>query len=283
MPEKQGSFIFGGPFSRSQAATNRIVAAANPISGTITLQGDGVLTDHFFAVAQVMIEAMPEIVAHMGLLMIDFAREIHYPHIRTQETYDSIGPSEKGLYTTAPGVWNVDIGPETLQGRLLEFGFLHVRSGRFIQYPFMIPAANIVAPIFFEAATKLAEVTAFRRSLPAAVAGSAAAETVARFRGQLYAFSKLAGDLKVFGFGGLAGLRTGALRTARGLGDVESGFRGAIGTRIVHRASGRWVSGALTAQRTAVISGPSTGFNASAQRIYNRVSGNVIGNRLGSL
>jgi len=236
-----------------------------------------------FGVMALMAQATPEIVAHMGLLLTFWARELHRPHIRSGATFDSIGPSEDGLHQTAPGRWSVDIGPETLQGRLLEFGFLNVLSGKFIQYPFMIPAADQVAPIFFEAMAAMARLGAEGFSLSPELVGQSAADVVSRLRGSLYSFSKFAGDIKVFGFGGLAGFRTVGLAAAQSLGDVESAMRGAIGRRIVVRASGRWVSGQIQAQRTAIISGPSSGFNASAQRIFNRVSGRVIGSGLGSL
>jgi len=74
-----------------------------------------------------------------------------------------------------------------------------------------------------------------------------------------------------------------ALSGARAAGDIEAVVRGAIGTRIERRVVGHFASGGIRASVSSQISGPSSSFSASSQRIYNRVAGGFAGRGLDDL
>lgn len=260
------------------AATNRISSGA-PINTLILIEGAETVIEDQLAVAEFTYHATRTAVDWAGAFLENLMKEIHRPHILTGATFDSISRTDDGLHEEGFGSWAVEVGPETPQARFLEWGFLHP-GGKWVQYPFVIPAADIIAPLFTDLFVQIAEVAAFRRSISNELGGGVADQLDA-IRSRLYAFSKLAGDVAVFGFGGLSGVRGAALSTAALLGDVQSVIRGAIGHRVSRRVTGRFASGALRAQVTANITGPSSSFSNAATRLYNRISGFTVGRGFG--
>lgn len=260
------------------------MTAPGPMKTTITIQGDGLVVRDFLANAAFIGPASRGVLSFSADLLANTAREIHRPNIDTQATFNSIGKdtstSPDGIVENR-GVFHVDVGPETDYSRFLEYGFVHYRSGKFIQYPFMMPAADVVTPLYFTAMEQVVEVLATRRAFTNPIAIAGAGTQLDRIRGLLYSFSKLAGDLKILGIDSQA-IRRGrglALSTSRALGDVDAVMRGAIGTRIDRRVVGHFASGGLRATVSAQLSTPSA-FSTTATRIYNRISGSVAGRGL---
>jgi len=272
----------GRTFSR--AALNKRVAAS-PISMVIELQGERVLAEDFMVFAQNADPIVAQIVMFFGEGLKEVAKQIHIPNIDTQATYDSIsaGPEPGGppqIFRAEGGGWGIDVGPFTKYAPLQEFGFTHYLSGEWIQNPFMIPASDIIDPLFTDAMIQLAEVAQDRRYFTGPVAQSPAANHLAGIRNALYSYSKFAGDIQIFGIGGLSASRGAALRGARVLGDVDAGMTGAIGTRFQRRFTGRFASGGLSTVTSATLFGPSTAFTGASGRIYNRIRGQVFGESL---
>lgn len=274
----------GRTFSR--AALNRTsVRASNAINVTIVMQGQRVLMDHFFAFAQNADPIVQQLVVFFGEGLKEVAKEIHTPNIDTQATYDSIsaGPDPGGPpmpFRAEEGGWAVDVGPFTEYAPFQEFGFTHYLSGAWIQNPFMMPAADVIEPLFGDAMYQLAEVADDRRFFVGPAAQSGAAPMLGGLRNFLYSYSKFAGDIQILGVGGLSGSRGAALRGARMIGDVNAGMRGAIGTRFTRRFTGRWASQGISAYTSTNFSGPSSAFSGSSMRIYNRIRGQALGQGL---
>jgi len=268
----------------SAAAVSRGVRGS-PISMTITIQGARAVEQHFAAVALAAGVMSPFFVGLFAEFLAETAKAIHEPNRDTGDTYNSITagqePGQPPHVFFIDGGPAADIGPSTLYSPFLEFGFIHWRSGDFIINPFMIPAADAVAPLFFDAFTQLAEIAANRTSFTgAASVGNA---LFGPFRSFLYNYSKFLGDVQVFGgFGpGVAASRGGALRGARVLGDVDAGMRGAIGRRVTHRFVGRFAAQGLSTTVNATLSGPSSSYIGSSNRLYNRIRGRAFGRGLG--
>lgn len=263
-------------------ALNRQASSA-PINTTIVVKGLDTIIEDQLAIAEFTYRATRTGVDWAGAFFENLAKEIHRPHIDTGETFNSISRTEEGLHEEGFGNWAVEVGPETLQAYLLEWGFLHV-GGQWVQYPFMIPAADLIAPLFTDLFVQIAGVAAFNRQIQGPFAGGVADELDA-VRSRLYAFSKLAGDLRVFGFGGpaLGKARGFALTGAEIAGDIQSVMRNAIGTRVTRRVVGRFASGSLRAQVSATVTGPPASFQGAATRILNRISGFTVGRGVGGI
>jgi len=267
-------------------SANRIAAASSGgIGMTVYLQGAGVTTDHFLAVAAMSDPIVRELVLYFGEATKEVAKQIHQPNIDSGETYDSIsaGPDPGGPPAVFPadgGGWAIDVGPFTEYSVFQEFGFTHHLSGEWIQNPFMIPAADYIEPMFGDAMYQLAEIAGDRRWFTGPAAASGAGAVLGSFRGLLYSYSKFAGDIRILGFGGLSGSRGVALRGAQALGDLDAGMKGAIATRVSRRFVGRFSSGGISAVTSGSIVGPSSAFTGGSARIYNRVRGRVFGRSL---
>lgn len=267
-----GGFAFG-----NQAALNKAnVRARGPITTVITVQGLNAVIEDQVAVAQIIHNGAGAIVDFTAKLGSEFAKEIHRPHIRTGATFNSISQTEAGTRSEGFGNWVSEFGPETLQAKLLEFGFVHIQSGRFIQFPFLIPAAEIIEPLMEQAMVQLVEVAGNRRQFTNSIArDSGAQDMLSSLRNSLYSFSKFAGDIAVFGVR-LPG-RSAGLRAARLIGDVKAGMRGALGRRVSFRISGSFASRGLRAQIQTRVVGPSGSFQGIGGRIINRISGQAVG------
>lgn len=263
--------------------------------GTVIIktQGFKAVADHFLTAGIIINPVTISIVGAAASEIARVARPIELPHFLTGATFFSISAGDRGsgmaqvhvgagevyaeVGTVASG--NLEQSPAP-QDRLLEFGFVHAGSGQFIQYPFMIPAALIVAPMFEQAMFQMAQIIANKRSTASAplIIGSPAGPTLQAARSRLYSSAKFLGDANVFIKSPLIGsLRSWEYAMARGLGDIDSAMRGAIGTRISMRVVGRFTGAGMSVTRSAILSGPSSSFAASSQRIYNRFAGHEVG------
>lgn len=256
-----------------------------PISMTITIQGARAVEQHFAAVALATRVMAPFFVGLFGGLLQETAKAIHEPHRDSGDTYNSITagqvPGQSPHVFLADGGPAVDVGPNTLYAPFQEFGFIHWQTGNFIINPFMVPAADAVAPLFFDAFIQMAEIAANRTTFTGqASTGNA---LFGQFRGFLYSYSKFLGDVQVFGsFGpGIARSRGVALKSARILGDVDAGMRGAIGRRFTHRFVGRFAAQGISTSISASLTGPSASYIGSSSRLYNRIRGRAFGRGLG--
>lgn len=251
--------------------------AGGPIQVTITVQGARAVTQHWAAVAAMTIPAASAVTQFFGGYLASVAREIHRPNVDTGQTFSSISPTG---FIAGPSTM-IDVGPETFYSVFQEFGYIHYLSGKFIQNPFMVPAADAVAPLYISAIIQIAEVAASRISFAGTGAG-AATSSITAVRTFLYSFSKFAGDVQVFGVGGssLVAARSSALQTARLLGDTSSAMKGALGQRFTIRTAGSWAQGTIRATTSASITGPSPGFSNGSRRIIDRIGGRVAGGSL---
>lgn len=253
---------------------------------TFEVQGLNATIDHFAAVAEYTEELTRGVVQVAGQWIAETAKQIHEPNIDTGATRDSIDGGRAGstlpiVFSGGGSTWAVigagdEGGASDPQALLLEIGFIHT-GGQWIQFPYLFPAADSVAPAFFDGMRQVASVADQLRHGSGRV-GSGMNDTLARIRNQLYSTSKFLGDLQIFGpIPGVGGFRTGALSLARVLGDVDAVMRGAMSTRILRRVEGRFTAGGLSTTRSAVLSGPPSGFAGGAQRIYNRLLGGSVG------
>ena len=211
--------------------------------------------------------------AYFISLMAEYARALHFPNIETQATYDSIDASP--VVPIANGA-AAQMSVATEQAKFLEFGFVHYRTGDFIFNPFMIPAADAVAPMYVNALVQFMEVASFRKFFTGPAAESGGNEALASVRNYLYSYSKYAGDIQVLGFGGLSSSRGQAIRGAKTIGNIQAAQQGTIVNRISRLGVGRVGGSVLRSGQfggASVLSGP-TG------RIYNRLSGRAFGGSL---
>jgi len=258
----------------------------------IELQGFNALANHFHGVADTI---GPMTVAILGAVADEtasIARQLELPHFLTGATFFSISAGERGSgvadVMAGEGGYYADVGtvetndPETSpspQARLLEFGFRHVATGQFIQYPFVLPAAYAVMPKFEDLSVQMMQMAIGGRSaITSPLANAAIHGHASNMRGFLYSSSKFLGDLNVIvGSPWIGSLRSYGYMLARGMGDIDSIMRGAIGTRFTFRVAGRFTGAGISTTRSAILSGPSAQFSASSQRIYNRFAGHELG------
>lgn len=240
-----------------------------------TMQGQRVLTEHLYAMSAIYLPAMQLLTHYFGELMAEYAKAIHFPHIDTSETYDSI----KSEPMPIPGGAGVQVSVATEQARFLEFGFVHHLSGEFIHYPFMIPAADAVAPMLVSSLQQFMQVASWRKFFTGPAAESGANELLGSVRGLLYSYSKFAGDIQVLGFPGLSASRGRAIAGARVIGNVQAAQQGTIISRITRLGVGR-LGGSVI--RTGSFTGPSA-LSGPAGRIYNRISGRAFGGSLAGI
>jgi hypothetical protein len=259
----------------------------------IELRGFNAVATHFQGAAAALGPVATAIVGLTGSELARLAREIHLPHFLTGATFFSISAGERGsgvvdvhsdggaIYVDVGTVENPQASP-TPQARLIEFGFIHKDTGQFIQYPFMIPAAMAIKPLFEQTMVNaISIVVGAKRTGRSPLSSDALSAELSAARNTLYSSAKFLGDLNVIiGSPFLASVRSFAYMTARGLGDLDAGMRGAIGARITRRVTGRFTGAGISTTRSAILSGPSASHAASSQRIYNRLAGAGIGRGL---
>ena len=217
---------------------------------------------------------------YFGQLMAEYAKALHFPNIDTSDTYDSIkatpamplvGPALSGAAT--------QVSVATPQAQFLEFGFVHHRSGQYIHYPFMMPAADAVVPMYIDALQQFMQVASWRKFFTGSAAEAGANDILNSVRGALYSYSKFAGDIQVLGFPGLSASRGRAIQGARILGNVSAAQQGTIISRMTRLGVGR-LGGSVI--RTGSFTGPSS-LSGPAGRIYNRISGRAFGGSLSGI
>ena len=238
-----------------------------------TMQGANVLAEHLYVMGAIFQPSMMALTHYFGALMAEFAKANHFKNIDTQATYDSIKSS--GAYPVGSGA-AVDMFVGTPQARFLEFGFVHHHTGNWIHNPFMIPAADAVAPMLVDAVNQFAEVVGSRRFYTGAAAATGAGDVLGSVRGLLYSYSKFAGDLQVLGFSGLSKSRGYAVRGAKGIGNLQAIETGRLGSRITRLVSGR-VGGSIIRGGNFQVGSGASG------RIYNRISGRAFGGSLSQI
>lgn len=249
-------------------------ATLGPLNLVATMQGANVLAEHFYAMAAIYLPVTQQLTHYFGALMAEYAKAIHMPHIKTQATYDSI----KSEPIPIIGGAGVQVSVATEQAKFLEFGFVHYRSGAFIHYPFMMPAADAVAPMLVDALQQFMQIASWRKFFTGPAAAAGGNDILGSIRGSLYSYSKFAGDIQVLGFGGLSKSRGLAIKGAKGIGTLQAAQHGTMMARIVRIGVGRIGGSAL---RGGDFSG---GFGSGpAGRIYNRISGRAFGGSLSGI
>ena len=239
---------------------------------TFEIQGLNVLTEHWFVVAQLTDQLAPGVLDFYADIITHNARQ--FVRKDTWATHDSIDKGD-GVMRFANGDYEVDIGADTLQARFLEWGTVNQPA-----YPFMVPALDMSEKDYFRAfldIARIADTVSGRASLRGDVGRDGRIRSpISRARSGLYSLSKVLGDISVFGgreF--LSPIRQFALLAARGIGDVDSLMKGAMGARISRRLRGR-ATGRLAGFGSASLSASRT-YTASVggQRIYNRLVGRI--------
>jgi len=252
-------------------------ATLGPMNLYATMQGQRVVTQDLYVLSVAIPAMIRQVVPYFGFILAETAKEIHFPNILTQDTYNSI---KADGFMTLPGGAAIDVSVSTPQSKFLEFGFVHHQSGEWIHNPFMIPAADLVTPYFVSAVEQIMATAAGLRFFSGPVAASPAANTLGSIRGALYSYSKFAGDIQVLGFGGLSKSRGYAIRGAKGIGNVQAMQAGTLGGRAIRLVSGRIGGSAI---RTGSFGGVGSMFSGPTGRIYNRLSGRAFGGALSGI
>jgi len=272
--------------NRSAAAGNGLTAAGGvrsaflgPMNLVATMQGQRAVRDDLFTVALITWPIIIQMTAHFADFMVFIAKVLHFPNIDTGATFNSI--QRDGVFATQ-GLVSVNIFVETDYSKFLEFGFVHHITGQWIFNPFMIPAADKVAPLFVDAIQQVAGILGGRRSFSAAAASAPGAKAIlASARSGLYSFSKFAGDIQVLGVGGLSKFRGFALTGAKGIGNVQAAQAGTLGSRFTRIAAGQ-LGGRFG--RAGIVSGfGGSQLSGPAARIYNRIGGRAFGGALSGI
>lgn len=253
------------------------------------IMGLNVVAEHF----EVLSQAFPsfaygilDVVADIGIEeareMVGWQGDTRFQN-RTGETRRSINKAPGVIAKPALGEWSVRYGPTTFYALFLEYGTVHARP-----YPFMLPSADLVEAVFYQAVYAFIQLAvsggdgAVGMAGGNAIAGRALNDprikgSFSGLRSMLYSTAKALGDISVLGGRGIFGpLRASMYSLARGLGDVSSIMNRTIGTRITNRIGGRvtgriigFGSHSLSYSRTySAFPGGSGG-----HRIYQRVAG----------
>ena len=240
-----------------------------------TMQGQRVLMEHFYALSAIYQPAMMVMTEYFGNLMAEFARAIHEKNIDTGATYDSIMASP---VMPMPNGAAIQVSVATPQAQFLEFGFVHHWTGQWIHNPFMMPAADAVAPMYVDALQQFMQLATFRKFFTGPASDAGGNDILGMVRNSLYSYSKYAGDIQVLGFGGLSKSRGIAIKGAKGLGNIQAARSGTMLARVVRVGAGRLGGSAIRGGNFG--SGMMTGPGA---RIYNRISGRAFGGSLSGI
>ena len=240
-----------------------------------TMQGQRVLTEHFYVMGAILPGMLFGVVDAFGYILKDKAKEIQLPNWETGDTQRSIDT------TGAIAMGNAYMAQTyvtTPYAKFQEFGFVHYRTGQWIYNPFMIPAADAITPAFVSAVNQVMEVAGNLRFFTGPAATTPAADILASARQALYSYSKFAGDIQVLGFGGLSASRGFAIKGAKGIGNIQAAQSGTIGARITRIGLGRFGGAQIRGGQLGggILSGPSG-------RIYNRISGRAFGGALSGI
>jgi len=239
-----------------------------------TMQGQQVLTQHWYLVAAIMQPLLMSVTQVYGMLLVEQAKINHTPNIDTGDTYRSI---KTGEVKAIKGGATVEVSVSTPYAKFLEFGFIHHLSGKWIFNPFMIPAADAIAPSYVDAIEQVAAIAANRRFLDGLAGQTAPGGMLGTVRSGLYSFSKFAGDIQVLGLAsGLSKYRGYAIRGAKGIGNIEAINKGTIMARLARLGAGRVGGGLIHGGGF----GAGSVLTGASGRIYNRISGRAFGGAL---
>lgn len=245
------------------------------------LQGVNVLSDHFWALSELVPSFATQLLDVTADIGIEHAQEL--VRVDTGATRDSINKSPGVLIGN--GVWSIRYGPTTFYAPFIEYGTRHMHP-----YPFMIPSGDLAERVFFASVIQFLKlfdtmdggagfgggnVDAGKALRDPRVRGS-----VSQFRSMLYSQAKFLGDVSVLGGRGILGpMRAKMYMLARSIGDVSSAVQGTLGMRISHRLSGR-TSGRIVGFGSASLSYGKT-YSAfpggeGGRRVYQRTVGRAI-------
>lgn len=258
--------------------------------------GLNVLAQHF----EVLSQAFPsfavgilDVVSDIGIeearALVGWKGDTRFKN-RTGETRRSINKSPGVISKPALGEWSVRYGPTTFYSPFLEYGTVHARP-----YPFMLPSADLIEPVFFQSVMAFINLVVNGADGAVGMGGGIGGRALndprikgsfSGLRSMLYSTAKALGDISVIGGRGVFGpLRATMYSLARGLGDVSSIMNRTIGTRITNRLGGRvtgriigFGSHSLSYSRTySAFPGGSGG-----HRIYQRIAGRFgVGSNMG--
>ncbi len=254
------------------------------------LQGVNVLSEHFFAMAELAQSFFPQLLDVTADIGIEHAREL-VPY-DSGDTYRSINKEPGVISKGQKGEWSIRYGPTTFYSPFLEYGtrFMSPR-------PFMIPSGDLAEVVFIRSVLAFFQLFDTNNAGRGFGGGDPIASqalndprikgSVSSVRSGLYSTAKFLGDVSVFGgrnFIGPSRARMYAL--AQGLGDVSSVMNRTLNQRITRRMQGRAV-GRLAGFGTASLS---FGKSYSAfpggeggRRVYQRAVGRTSSIGLGSL
>lgn len=271
---------------KGYAAGPALTAAGGVRSATLgdmnliaTMQGQRVVAQDQLLLSAAMPAMVRLLIPYFGVILAETAKEFHFPNIDTRDTYDSIKADN---FQILPGGGSIDVSVSTPQAKFLEFGFVHYKTGQWIHNPFMIPAADLVAPEFVSAVEQVAATAAGLRFFTGAAATSPANDLLGQVRGGLYSYSKFAGDIQVLGFRGLSKSRGFAVHGARNIGNIQAAQAGTLAGRTERLIAGRFGGNLIRGGSLGGTFGSSI-FSGPAGRIYNRVSGRAFGGALSNI
>lgn len=239
----------------------------------LELQGANVVANELFGAAAIFPDFVTQLLDVAADIGIDEARR--FVQVETGATRDSINKQPGVWAKPERGEWSIRYGPTTFYSPFLEYGTVHARP-----YPFMIPSADIVQPLFVAAVGEFVSLIAYGRSTGAGGRITNHPTMQGNFtamRTFLYSTSKFLGDVAVFGGRRILGPpRAMMLSMARGLGDISSTMNNTLGSRFRARLTGR-VSGHIVGFGSASLSHSKTysGFigGTAGHRIYQRAAG----------
>ena len=256
-----------GNRSRGRSTTTAVVAE---------IQGANAVIEHLYGAASVFPDFLVQVLDVSADIGIDEARKL--VRVDTGATRDSIN-KEPGVWAKPErGEFSIRYGPTTFYAPFLEYGTVHAQA-----YPFMIPSADVVQPLFYGAVMAFVDyITTGRISGASGIKSRVLSQpgpsrAITSMRSFLYTGSKFLGDIAIFtqprAFGPSRAMMLGM---ARALGDISSVMTSTIGSRVTHRLSGR-VSGRIIGfgSRSLSHSESYSAFvgGASGHRIYQRAVG----------
>ncbi len=271
--------------ARSTSTSSAVTGAAAVRSSVLgdlnlfaTMQGQRVLTEHWYVVAAVMQPLLMSVTQVFGLLLAEQARINHVPNIDTGDTYRSI---MSGQVQPIEGGATVEVSVSTPYAKFLEFGFVHHLSGKWIFNPFMIPAADAIAPAYVNAIEQVAAIAGSLRFINGVAGIGPTNSILGTVRSGLYSFSKFAGDIQVLGvIPGLSKARGLAVGGAKQIGNIEAINKGSVLARIGRLGAGRIGGGLIHGGMPSMGMSGGGVLTGASGRIYNRLSGRAFGGAL---
>lgn len=246
----------------------------------VELQGVNVLSDHFFALSQLIPSFAVQLLDVTADIGIEHAQEL--VRVDTGETRDSINKAPGVIQKGNKGEWSIRYGPTTFYAPFLEYGTRHMHP-----YPFMIPSGDLAERVFFASVLqflKLFDTNDGGAGFGGGNIDAGKALNDPRVRGSisgmrtlLYSGAKFLGDISVIGGREIFGpIRGQMYALARAMGDASSIVGGTLGQRLSRRLSGRTV-GRIVGYGSASLSFGKT-YSAfpggeGGRRVYQRVVG----------